>query len=146
METLWGGTFHFDGKSRLRRYSDVLRLPERFSHHGPEDPPSDHNGHNRHPEWNRKKIDFQKLKSSSSQLDAFEHTRKPLSPISEQEYGYLPRLIAGLKAIEKPVRYRKRDANAMDFDEFSWRFRLKPSSITRSSRKPAKGDSSSFRR
>jgi DNA helicase-2/ATP-dependent DNA helicase PcrA len=117
MEALWGGTFHSIGNRVLRRYSDLLGYQRDFTIMDREDA--------RHlittciaeAGIDRKKIDFPKAEVLAEFISMSLNTRKPLRQFLEHEYAYFADVAAQIEEVEKRYATRKRDANAMDFDD-----------------------------
>src|SRR5262249_11419203 len=117
MEALWGGTFHSIGNRVLRRYADVLGYQRDFTIMDREDA--------RHlittciaeSGVDRKKIDFPKAEVLGEIISMSLNTRKPLREFLEHEYAYFADVAAQIQEVENRYATRKRDANAMDFDD-----------------------------
>jgi DNA helicase-2/ATP-dependent DNA helicase PcrA len=117
MEALWGGTFHSIGNRVLRRYSDFLGYQRDFTIMDREDA--------RHlittciaeAGIDRKKIEFPKAEVLGEIISMSLNTRKPLRQFLEHEYDYFSNVAPRIEDVEKRYAARKRDANAMDFDD-----------------------------
>src|SRR5215475_8756925 len=117
MEALWGGTFHSIGNRVLRRYCDLLGYQRDFTIMDREDA--------RHlittciaeAGIDRKKIEFPKAEVLAEIISMSLNTRKPLCQFLEHEYAYFSNIAAQIEDVEKRYATRKRDANAMDFDD-----------------------------
>jgi len=117
MEALWGGTFHSIGNRVLRRYADLLGYQRDFTIMDRED--------SRHlittciteAGVDRKKVDFPKAEVLGEIISMSLNTRKPLRQFLEQEYDYFAEVAPQIEDVEKRYVTRKRDANAMDFDD-----------------------------
>jgi DNA helicase-2/ATP-dependent DNA helicase PcrA len=117
MEALWGGTFHSIGNRVLRRYADLLGYQRDFTIMDREDA--------RHlittciaeAGIDRKKIEFPKAEVLAEIISMSLNTRKPLRQFLEHEYAYFADVAAQIEDVEKRYATRKRDANAMDFDD-----------------------------
>jgi DNA helicase-2/ATP-dependent DNA helicase PcrA len=117
MEALWGGTFHSIGNRVLRRYSDLLGYQRDFTIMDREDA--------RHlittciaeSGVDRKKIEFPKAEVLAEIISMSLNTRKPLLQFLENEYAYFADVAAQIEDVQKRYVTRKRDANAMDFDD-----------------------------
>jgi DNA helicase-2/ATP-dependent DNA helicase PcrA len=117
LESLWGGTFHSIGNRVLRRYADLLGYQRDFTIMDREDA--------RHlittciaeAGIDRKKIEFPKAEVLAEIISMSLNTRKPLRQFLEHEYGYFADVAPQIEEVEKRYATRKRDANAMDFDD-----------------------------
>jgi DNA helicase-2/ATP-dependent DNA helicase PcrA len=117
MEALWGGTFHSIGNRVLRRYSDLLGYQRNFTIMDREDA--------RHlittciaeAGIDRKKIEFPKAEVLSEIISMSLNTRQPLCQFLEHDYAYFTDVAAQIEEVEKRYTTRKRDANALDFDD-----------------------------
>src|SRR5215831_15545427 len=117
MEALWGGTFHSIGNRILRRYSDLLGYQRDFTIMDREDA--------RHlittciaeAGIDRKKVEFPKAEVLAEIVSMSLNTRKSLRQFLEHEYAYFADVAPQIEEIEKRYANRKRDANAMDFDD-----------------------------
>jgi DNA helicase-2/ATP-dependent DNA helicase PcrA len=117
LEALWGGTFHSIGNRVLRRYSDLLGYQRDFTIMDREDA--------RHlittciaeAGIDRKKLEFPKAEVLAEIISMSLNTRKSLRQFLEHEYGYFADVAPQIEEVEKRYAARKRDANAMDFDD-----------------------------
>jgi DNA helicase-2/ATP-dependent DNA helicase PcrA len=117
LEALWGGTFHSIGNRILRRYADLLGYQRDFTIMDREDA--------RHlittciaeAGIDRKKIDFPKAEVLAEIISMSLNTRKPLRQFLEHDYAYFAEVAMQIEEVEKRYATRKRDANAMDFDD-----------------------------
>jgi DNA helicase-2/ATP-dependent DNA helicase PcrA len=117
MEALWGGTFHSIGNRVLRRYSDLLGYQRDFTIMDRED--------SRHlittciaeAGIDRKKLEFPKAEVLAEIISMALNTRQPLREFLEREYAYFADVAGQIEDVEKRYVTRKRDANAMDFDD-----------------------------
>ena len=117
MEALWGGTFHSIGNRVLRRYSDLVGYQRDFTIMDREDA--------RHlittciaeAGIDRKKLEFPKAEVLAEIISMSLNTRKSLRQFLEHEYGYFADVAPQIEEVEKRYSAKKRDANAMDFDD-----------------------------
>ena len=117
MEALWGGTFHSIGNRVLRRYSDLLGYQRDFTIMDREDARHLITACIAESGVDRKKLEFPKAEVLGEIISMSLNTRKPLRQYLEQEYAYFADVAAQIEDIEKRYTARKRDANAMDFDD-----------------------------
>jgi DNA helicase-2/ATP-dependent DNA helicase PcrA len=117
MQALWGGTFHSIGNRVLRRYSELLGYQRDFTIMDREDA--------RHlittciteAGIDRKKIDFPKAEVLAEIISMSLNTRQALRQFLEHDYAYFADVAQQIEEVEKRYVTRKRDANAMDFDD-----------------------------
>jgi DNA helicase-2/ATP-dependent DNA helicase PcrA len=117
MEALWGGTFHSIGNRVLRRYADLVGYQPDFTIMDREDA--------RHllttciseAGIDRKKLDFPKAEVLAEIISMALNTRKPLRQFLQHDYAYFGEVAPQIEEVEKRYITRKRDANAMDFDD-----------------------------
>ena len=117
LEALWGGTFHSIGNRVLRRYSDLVGYQRDFTIMDREDA--------RHlittciaeAGIDRKKLEFPKAEVLAEIISMSLNTRKSLRQFLEHEYGYFADVAPQIEEVEKRYSAKKRDANAMDFDD-----------------------------
>src|SRR6267142_218086 len=117
MQALWGGTFHSIGNRVLRRYSDLLGYQRDFTIMDREDA--------RHlittciteAGIDRKKIEFPKAEVLAEIISMSLNTRQALRQFLEHDYAYFADVAQQIEEVEKRYATRKRDANAMDFDD-----------------------------
>jgi DNA helicase-2/ATP-dependent DNA helicase PcrA len=101
----------------LRRYSDLLGYQRNFAIMDREDA--------RHlittciaeAGIDRKKIEFPKAEVLAEIISMSLNTRQPLRQFLEHDYAYFADIAGQIKEVEKRYTTRKRDANAMDFDD-----------------------------
>jgi ATP-dependent DNA helicase UvrD/PcrA len=117
LEALWGGTFHSIGNRILRRYSDLLGYQRDFTIMDREDARHLITSCIAEAGIDRKKLEFPKAEVLAEIISMSLNTRKSLRQFLEHEYGYFADVAPQIEEVEKRYATRKRDANAMDFDD-----------------------------
>src|SRR6266850_2823897 len=117
LPSLWGGTFHSIGNRILRQNAQLLGYQRDFSIMDREDA--------RHlittciaeAGIDRKKIDFPKAEVLAEIISMSLNTRQALRQFLDHDYAYFADVAPQIEEVEKRYVTRKRDANAMDFDD-----------------------------
>jgi DNA helicase II / ATP-dependent DNA helicase PcrA len=117
MEALWGGTFHSIGNRVLRRYAEMVGYKRDFTIMDREDARHLITACITEAGIDRKQIDFPKAEVLAEIISMSLNTRKFLRQYMEREYAYFAEVAAQIEEVEKRYVTKKRDSNAMDFDD-----------------------------
>lgn len=117
MHDLWGGTFHSIGNRVLRRYAELVGYQRDFTIMDREDA--------RHlittciteAGIDRKAIEFPSADVLAEIMSLALNTRKSLTQLLEEEFDYFIEVGPQIEEVQKRYATRKRDTNAMDFDD-----------------------------
>lgn len=117
MHDLWGGTFHSIGNRVLRRCAELLGYKRDFTIMDREDA--------RHliatcvaeAGIDRKAIEFPSAEVLAEIISLALNTRKSLGQLLEEEFDYFVEVAAQIEDVQKRYATRKRETNAMDFDD-----------------------------
>src|SRR5262245_15450104 len=117
LASLWGGTFHAIGNRILRQYANVLGYQRDFTILDREDAKHLVSTCVAESEIDPKTTRFPKAEVLGEIFSLAVNTHKSVREILNEQYGYFSQLAAEITDIQQHYASRKRDTNAMDFDD-----------------------------
>jgi DNA helicase-2/ATP-dependent DNA helicase PcrA len=119
---VWGGTFHHIGNRILRRHAPLVGYHPNFTILDREDAKSLMEACITELKINPKGSRFPKGEVLEDMVGLSVNTRRPIDEIVFERYAFFYELLDDIRAVAEHYRKRKRELNAMDFDDllFYW--------------------------
>jgi len=124
---VWGGTFHHIGNRILRRHAPLVGFQPNFTILDQDDAKSLMEACIKDLKINPKGSRFPKGDVLEDILGLSVNTRRPLPEVTLERYPFFYDLVDDFQAVVKRYRHRKKQLNAMDFDDllFNWELLLR---------------------
>jgi DNA helicase-2/ATP-dependent DNA helicase PcrA len=119
---VWGGTFHHIGNRILRRHASLVGYQPNFTILDREDAKSLMDACIADLKINPKGSQFPKGEVLENLVGLSVNTRRPIDELVFERYPFFYELLDDIRAVAEHYRKRKRELNAMDFDDllFYW--------------------------
>ena len=119
---VWGGTFHHIGNRMLRRHASLVGYQPNFTILDREDAKSLMDACIADLKINPKGTRFPRGEVLEDLVGLSVNTRRPIDELVFERYPFFYELLDDIRAVAEHYRKRKRELNAMDFDDllFYW--------------------------
>ncbi len=121
---VWGGTFHHIGNRILRRHAPLVGFQPNYTILDQDDAKTLMEACIKDLKMNPKGSRFPKGEVLEDILGLAVNTRKPLAEVTQDRYPFFYDLVDDFQAVVERYRQRKRQLNAMDFDDLLYYWEL----------------------